>query len=280
MDDVLRVLVGAARTDERVRAVLLEGSRANPAAVTDRWQDYDVAFVTTENEPFLDGEIIRQWTAGFGALAVAQEPDSALFDNGHDPTDHYAFLWQFVSGLRIDATFETAAFIQTARLESATVVLLDKDGLFREAPPPSDVDFWVNRPSGTQFQACCNEFWWTVPYVAKAAARSQVIHALELLNRTVRPEFSRMLTWLAGTRTDFSVSVGKDGWDAGRFVPDELFEALLSSYPVAHEAAIRAALDTLTAAFPVAARDVAEALGFSHDEAVGDRVTCLLNAHF
>jgi aminoglycoside 6-adenylyltransferase len=53
MDDLLRRLVAFAEGDENVRAVLLEGSRADPDGAIDEWSDYDVAFVTRSNEPYL-----------------------------------------------------------------------------------------------------------------------------------------------------------------------------------------------------------------------------------
>jgi streptomycin adenylyltransferase len=56
MDDPLRRRVAFAEGDENIRAVLLEGSRANPHARVDRWSDYGVAFVTRSNEPYLRAE--------------------------------------------------------------------------------------------------------------------------------------------------------------------------------------------------------------------------------
>ena len=42
-----------ARSDERIRALTLEGSRVNPSVTPDVWQDYDITFLVTEVESFL-----------------------------------------------------------------------------------------------------------------------------------------------------------------------------------------------------------------------------------
>ena len=102
MDDLLRRLVAFAEGDENVRAVLLEGSRADPHGAIDEWSDYDVAFVTRSNEPYLRAEWFAGFVSQFGEVALAQTPDDpALFDDAHDPLEHYAYLTQYADGLRL-----------------------------------------------------------------------------------------------------------------------------------------------------------------------------------
>lgn len=50
---MLRLIVDTARGDGRIRAAYLEGSRANPAAPRDLFQDYDVVYVVTTTRPFI-----------------------------------------------------------------------------------------------------------------------------------------------------------------------------------------------------------------------------------
>lgn len=280
VDSVLRSLVDLAAGDENIRAMLLEGSRADPQGTVDQWSDYDVAFVTRSNEPY----VRAAWFAGvarqFGEVAIAQTPDDpALFDNGHNPAEHYAYLTQYMDGLRLDLTFETVAYIQSVRLDSATVVLLDKDEMF-SGVTASSRDYWVKLPDSAAFRGCCNEFWWTTPYVAKAIARGQVIAALELLGQLVRPQFSRMLTWLGGVKAGPQTRVGKHGTEVSAHVPAELYRALLGSYPRADLVEIRSALDELVRAFPGAAQRVANDLGYVYDVGEGERASTFLASHF
>lgn len=44
----------SANNDERIRAVYMNGLRANPNVSKDIYQDYDVVFMVTETESFLN----------------------------------------------------------------------------------------------------------------------------------------------------------------------------------------------------------------------------------
>jgi len=48
----LDLIVGVAKTDERIRAVLLVGSRANPIVPKDIYQDYDITYFVKDIAPF------------------------------------------------------------------------------------------------------------------------------------------------------------------------------------------------------------------------------------
>jgi aminoglycoside 6-adenylyltransferase len=271
-DPVIAILLDLAERDDNIRAVLMEGSRA--FGNVDKYSDYDIVFVTRNSEPYFNGSIIPTLTEKFGAIAVTQTPD-----NG-DPHDVYTHLIQFASGLRIDLTFNSLAFINRILCESATVVLLDKDGKFTMLPPPSDRDYWINKPSAEEFRYCCNEFWWTAPYVAKAVVRGQTLHALEMLNECVRAEYIKMLSCLAGAETDFSKSVGKHATDIANYVPKVCYDALLKSYPRADLEEITEALNGLMRTFPRIANAVAEKLCFEYDSGEGERAVRFIKEKF
>jgi aminoglycoside 6-adenylyltransferase len=50
---MLDLILDFAWQDERVRVVAMNGSRANPNAPRDAFQDYDIVFVVTEMDSFL-----------------------------------------------------------------------------------------------------------------------------------------------------------------------------------------------------------------------------------
>jgi aminoglycoside 6-adenylyltransferase len=103
---VFEAILSLANEEEHIRAVLMEGSRANPYTAPDKWQDFDIVYVTRENAPYIDGEWVkRMFLPQFGEVAVRQIPD-----NG-DPNLVYTWLIQFASGLRIDLTFNSLAFL-------------------------------------------------------------------------------------------------------------------------------------------------------------------------
>ncbi len=46
--EMLDLILDTARKDERIRAVMMNGSRANPNAPRDFFQDFDIVYFVTE----------------------------------------------------------------------------------------------------------------------------------------------------------------------------------------------------------------------------------------
>lgn len=253
------LILQTAINDSRVRAVYLNGSRANPRVKKDRFQDFDVVFVVQNYKEYLRdfcGEAL------FGASVIAQEPDGPLFadDPDSDPENRYAFMMQFDDGNRIDLSIVRAENFLTHFLsDRLTIPLLDKDSLLPQIPPPTDEAFWVKPPTENELAACENEFWWVSTYVAKGLWRGEILYALDHLNLYVRPQLLKMLSWQAGVLTDFSVSVGKNCKYLDRFLPQETWNALLKTYPPADTAAVWDALFACCSLFLQSHRFVCEA---------------------
>ncbi|NLB42030.1 MAG: aminoglycoside 6-adenylyltransferase, partial [Clostridiales bacterium] len=99
------LILDIAKTDERIRAVYLNGSRANPNVKKDEHQDYDIVYVVTETTSFIKD---RDWIKIFGDIAMVQEPDSNDLGWGQkaDYSRAYAWLMLFKDGNRIDLTIQ------------------------------------------------------------------------------------------------------------------------------------------------------------------------------
>lgn len=260
-DDILKILLNYAYNDENIRAVLMEGSRA--FGKVDQYSDYDIVYVTRSSEQYFNGGILPFLTDKFGEIAVMQTPD-----NG-DPRNVYTHLVQFTRGTRIDLTFNSLKFLSRVPLESATVVLMDKDGRFAGTTPPSDADFWLKRPNAEEFRNHCNEFWWCSPYVAKAIARGQTLHALEILSERVRKEYALMLSYLVGVRNKWNcVNPGKHYTNVKDLLPlsdVHYYDTLMNSYVQAHDNGIICALNILMEKYNILAANVADALGYRYE---------------
>lgn len=203
------LILGVAKRDARVRAVYLNGSRANPNAKKDIFQDYDVVCVVTETMSFLRDE---NWIRVFGDILVMQQPDrlDEVLGKDVDFQARYAYLMQFSDGNRIDLTLQSIEQMQKEYgSDGLTVELLDKDGILKPLPKPTDAEFWVKRPSEAEYAACCNEFFWVAPYCAKGLWRGELLYAAEMLFHHVLKELKTMLAWRAGLETGFCASMGK-----------------------------------------------------------------------
>lgn len=262
--EMFALILDIARRDERVRAVYLNGSRANPDAPRDMLQDYDIVFVVNDIQPFLED---RTWLDTFGELAILQEPDrSTLFPPCRTPGEAYGFLMQFADGTRIDLSIEISKVTAEGyQSDPLTLSLLDKDGLLPPLPPPSDEMYHVQRPAAAQYRDCCNEFWWITLYVAKGLYRGELLYALEHLNEYLRPMLLMMLSWQAGIATGFACSAGKCYKYLPGLLSSEDAAALLRTWPTADRPAIEAALREMTELFRRSALAVAQGLGFAYD---------------
>lgn len=61
--EMLELFRKTALTDENIRAAYIEGSRANPNAPKDLFQDYDVVYIVESTKPYREN---KKWTDRFG----------------------------------------------------------------------------------------------------------------------------------------------------------------------------------------------------------------------
>ena len=65
--EMFDLLVRTAKKDDRIRAVYMNGSRANPNAKKDIFQDYDIVYVVRDVLSFLEEE---NWIQVFGEILI------------------------------------------------------------------------------------------------------------------------------------------------------------------------------------------------------------------
>jgi aminoglycoside 6-adenylyltransferase len=271
--EMTELIVGFARMDERVRAVAMNGSRTNPNAPRDLFQDYDIVYLVHEIESFVRDP---HWVDRFGERIIMQTPDAMPFFPS-ERGSRFAYLMLFADGNRIDLTLvpmaEKEAYLQEDRL---TVVLLDKDDSLPPIPAPTDEAYWVKPPSAADFANCCNEFWWVSTYVAKGLWRGEILYALEHLNAYVRPMLIHMLNWHVGIRTEFGVSTGKCGKYLKKHLSERRWRQLLATYSDGDEERAWQALLAMGDLFRETAVEVAERFRFDYPHEDDRRVSAYL----
>ncbi|BBO00237.1 aminoglycoside 6-adenylyltransferase [Sporolactobacillus terrae] len=270
-------ILDQAINDERIRAVILNGSRANPDAPRDCFQDYDIVYVTRKVSAFTSD---HRWIDVFGERIILQMPDLTDIGCGTPALSdqHFTYLMLFKDGNRIDLTLMTPEQANDyVNGDSLSVILLDKDGQFNAVPPSDDRNYRIAPPSKQQFADCCNEFCWVAPYVAKGLWRGEMPYAKAMLENPVRDMMVRMLSWHAGVRTDFTVSAGKCGKYLPRYVEADVWQDYLSTYPDADSEHIWQALFRMRALFRRLAQHVADHFGYECAKADDRNVTNYLN---
>jgi aminoglycoside 6-adenylyltransferase len=273
--EMLDLIVNTARHDERVRAVIMNGSRVNPNTPRDFFQDYDVVYLVTEKQSFLADP---GWINVFGELMILQLPDE-MSDPPPDPEDRdfYAYLMQFTDGNRIDLSLYPVERINHLREDSLTLVLLDKDGILPHYDPPNDSGYLPKPPTAKTFFDCTNEFWWACPYAAKGLWRREIVYAKHILDVYVREQLDKMLVWYVGSCDDVSQSPGKLGKYLENCLEPELWQMLLCTYSDAGYEHTWDALLAMGDLFRRISIRVAEQFGFTYPHADDQRVTAHLH---
>ncbi len=223
---VYDTILGFAEADERIRVVTLEGSRTNVNIPPDDFQDFDITFFVTDMQGFTADD---EWLNVFGERFILQKPeDMELF-----PAEEkgFSYLMLFCDDVKIDLTLLPLELLdEYLTWDKLVKLLLDKDGRVGQPPVPTDIDYHLQRPTERMFDDCCNEFWNTVPYVVKGLCRREILFAIDHMNEIVRKELLRMISWLVGTEQGFDFSLGKNYKFLNRYIPEEMWRRLLSTY--------------------------------------------------
>jgi aminoglycoside 6-adenylyltransferase len=267
--EMLDLILKVAELDDNIRAVIMQGSRVNPHAKKDPFQDFDIVYFVGDVEPYR-----RNWAFihQFGELMILQTPED-MVDPPPENNGHYTYLMQFLDGNRIDLSFCSLETIHANITDSLTVVLLDKDHLIPELAPSSDRDYLPQRPSSKLYDDCCNEFWWVSVYVAKGLWRDELTYAKHIQDVYVREQLMKMLVWYFGVQTGFQKSPGKMGKYLKECLDPELWVLLQSTYADWEPEHIWDSLFAMCVLFRQTAHDVAEHFGFNYPEQDDRNVT-------
>lgn len=262
--EIKQLILGTATADERIRAVLLNGSRVNIDIPPDPYQDFDIVFIVDDLKSFISN---HQWTNIFGEKIIQQLPQEMSFGNEKESLA-FTYLMLFKDGNRIDLTLVPKEELQNNfKPERLTIVWLDKDSLFTQQPPPNNSDHFIKRPAEKEFADTCNEFWWVSTYVAKGLVRNQVTYAKEMMETVVRPMFMKVIEWKIGTENNFEVPVGKAGKFMQQYLPASDYEKILSTYANHQEDNNWQSLFVMTVLFNKFANEVSAKLHFLYNSA-------------
>ena len=243
----------------QVDAIAMSGSRTNPKAPKDEFQDYDVVYIVED----LDGLIADlSWLDQFG---------NRLIEQYNILGNRRLNLMLFEDGNRIDLTLcHKEHMKEWVASEADYTVLVDEKGLF-ESYSPSPQRFWIHPASETDFEKSCNEFWWVSAYVVKGICRKQVIYSTDHLYGICQQELLKVLAWQVASDRG-AVDIGKNYKYLFNYLPIEKekeFSALLDF----------SSLDKITQSllatmefFHQEAQYLAQKMGFKYEKEVAEKM--------
>lgn len=265
---MMDLILSVALDDERIRAVLLAGSRANPAIPKDIYQDYDITYFTADVAQFYNNPA---WVEDhFGQPLMMQMPEAMRYPTGDG---NFNYMMIYPDGVRIDLSFVFSKYIDDGE---PAIILLDKDngsGFLPALPVPGDNHWHIKPPSPLFFYSCCNNFWWCLNNVAKGIARDELPYVMHMLNDVVRFELHDMMNNYIGVQNGFNLSTGKDGKYFKKYLSPELYTQYAATYSGSDYADIWASVDVMCDLFHLLAVAVTAHFGFNYrqNEEAGSR---------
>ena len=267
--EMYELILSIAKKDKRIRAVYMNGSRANPNIKKDIFQDYDIVYVVTETKSFIED---KKWTINFGEPIIFQEPDKLDKMQGMniDFSKGYTYLMQFTDGNRIDLHLQSLDMLEKEYNKDKLVInLLDKDNILPKSEEPSDKQYWIKKPTYEEYFSKCNDFWWVAPYYAKGLWREEILYSIDVMNNYIRHGLLNMISWSVGIDTEFKVSIGKVNKYLKEYIDEELWKKLMITFNMSDYKNSWIALITTCELFEEVAPIVGKKLGYeyNYDEA-------------
>ncbi|MFC2798434.1 MAG: aminoglycoside 6-adenylyltransferase [Streptococcus halitosis] len=243
----------------QVEAVAMSGSRTNPKAPKDEFQDYDVIYVVDDLDNLTSD---LSWLDQFGTRIIEQHN---VLGNRR------LYLMLFEDGNRIDLTLCLTEYIQEwVDSEADYTVLKDKKSLFVPYSP-NPQRYWTSPASQTDFEKACNEFWWVSAYVVKGIRRKQLIYATDHLYGICQQELLKILAWQVASDNG-TVDIGKNYKYLFQYLPAEKekeFSALLDFSSVEK---LTQSLFATMQLFHQEAQILAQEMGFDYDMEVAEKM--------
>ena len=256
--EMLDLILQIAKTLQ-VKAVAMSGSRINPKAPKDEFQDYDVVYIVDDLDNLTSD---LSWLDQFGNRLIEQHN---ILGNRR------LYLMLFEDGNRIDLTLCPKDHIQEwVDSEAGYTVLVDEKGLF-ESYTTSPERYWTSPASQIDFEKACNEFWWVSAYVVKGICRNQLIYATDHLYGICQQELLKVFAWQVASDRG-TVDIGKNYKYLFQYLPTEKekeFSALLDFSSVEK---LTQSLFATMQLFHREAQSLAQKMGFDYDKEVAEKM--------
>ena len=256
--EMLDLILQIAKTLQ-VKAVAMSGSRTNPKAPKDEFQDYDVVYVVDDLDNLTSD---LSWLDLFGKRIIEQEVGF-----GH----RRLFLMLFEDGNRIDLTLCPKDHIQEwVDSEAGFTVFEDPEHLFE--PYSQNLErYWTAPATETNFVKSCNEFWWVSAYVVKGICRKQVIYATDHLYGICQQEFLKILAWQVASDRG-KVDIGKNYKYLFNYLPAEQKKEFSDLLDFSSLDKITESLFATMQLFHREAQRFAHKMGFDYDMEVAEKM--------
>lgn len=228
--EMMSLIMKKAIEDERIRAVTMNGSRANKNSVHDQYSDFDIVYFVTDIREFTKD---KNWINYFGDILIVQYPVD-WYSHPYDYCGHesFTFLIQFTDGNRIDLNIVDIRNIENEKDNNEPrIVLLNKDNYKELIPITAETAFFIKPPTKMEFYNTTNEFRWLSIHISKGLCREEFYYAKYTYDILIMKMFMKMLNWKIGIQHQFNVTTGSNNKYLKRFLSDTEMKRLQNIFP-------------------------------------------------
>ena len=226
--EMLTLILGFAEVNERIRAVVMNGSRVNSNVTRDPFQDYDIATFVTDIEPFRDEEYV---ISHFGEVIVVEQPLIGPWPAADADGSYHNYNIQLLDGNRIDLLFVHVDTLKGRLTDSLTAVLLDKDGRIPSLPPPNESSYFIGEPTQKLYDGCCTACLFALgSHIPKTIWRKKLPLLKFYIEAWLRQPVVMMLEWEIGIRTGWRKSLGSKAKNLENYLAPDVWNEYRRTY--------------------------------------------------
>lgn len=228
--EMMDLILNKARQDDRIRAVAMDGSRANRNAVHDQYSDFDIVYFVTDVREFTKD---KSWVKCFGDILIVQYPmDWYSHPYDYNSKNTFAYLIQFADGNRIDLSIVDLCSIEKEKdNDEPRIILLNKDNYKELIPIERENTFFIKAPTEKEFYNTTNEFRWLSIYISKGLCREEFYYARYSFEVLIMEMFIKVLNWKIGIHYDFKVTTGGHSKYLKRYLTEEEMKRVQGIFP-------------------------------------------------
>ncbi len=259
-------LVGWARGEDAIRALVVTGSLARADDSVDEYSDLDIQVITVDIEAYA---IDDSWLDALGEVWIR----FPLFEDAP-----YRLVW-FAGGYKVDFQFMSVDSLR-AEIDSGAlsdeyqrgyIVALDKDGLYRGLPPSPRIFPAPPAPEADEVLATINEFWFEAIHVAQFIRRRE-FWVVKYRDWTMKENLLRLLEWHARATHEENINTWLLGKRVARWADDETIRAIGELWAGWDARDLWRGLLTQLALFRRLSLELSAALGINYNDATHQKI--------
>lgn len=271
MHDFLKKILDWAEKDNSVKMLIQTGSHVRTDNTVDDLSDFDIEVFVDDLNKFSDSDA---WMKEIDEVWMYMP----LTNSVGDPTR----LVIFKDGIKVDFTLNNLSEIEKIKKEGyddyfnkGFKVLLDKDDLGKDLPPPSYKTQPTKKPTQKEFTALVEEFFFEAYHVPKYAKRGS-LWTVKMRDWGIKELLLRMIEWYEKSLHGFEYDTWYTGHKLEKWADKDVYEELQNTFAHFDKEDSLKALDATMVLFRRIAKETAKNLNYSYPDEVDKNMTSFI----